>query len=50
MGELGLPGLLVDQVVVDLGWDVEGVALLGVELGAVKDHRDLALGRREWEI
>ena len=30
--ELRLPGLLVDQVVVVLGWDVERVPLLCVEL------------------
>ena len=43
-GELGLSGLLVDQVVVVLGRDVEGVSLLGVEPGGVQDHSDLALG------
>jgi len=34
-GELGLPGLLVDQVVVVLRRDVERVALLRVELRRV---------------
>ncbi len=42
-GELCLPGLMVDEVVVVLGRDVEGVTFLGVELGGVQDHRDLAL-------
>ena len=46
-GELGLPGLLVDKVVIVLGRDVERVALLGVELGGVQDQCDLTLGEEE---
>ena len=34
---------MVDEVVVVLGRYVEGVTFLGVELGGVQDHRDLAL-------
>ena len=41
--QLGLPGLLVDKVVVVLGRDVEAVPLLGVELRGVKDDGDLSL-------
>ena len=32
------------MVVVVFGRDVEAVALIGVELGGVQDHSDLALG------
>ena len=45
--QLGLPDLLVDEVVVVLGRDVEAVALLGVELGGVQHDRDLALEHDE---
>lgn len=39
--QLCLTSFLVNEIVVVLGWDVEGVAFLGVELGRVEHHRDL---------
>ena len=45
--EFRLARLLVEEVVVVLGRDVEGVALLGVELRRVQHHRDLPLQDHE---
>jgi len=42
-GQLSLPGLLVNQVVIVLGWDVEGVSFLGIELSGVENDSDLSL-------